>query len=381
VSELDAVWGNTPRTPADVAWRARTNGLLRNAFAELESAPRLEVVEVDEADSHSWQPVDLVALGLDPPSPPTIAGLIYPGRRHIVSGEPETLKTWLALVACADEIRAGSTVVYADFENGGASMLERLRALRLSDHELERFLYLAPEEPMTDPSILADVRALLVERQPSLVVFDSYTAALSLHDLDPNSGVEVERFGREVIAPIQDVGAAFLALDHLPKAREGRGKFAIGSERKVAGTDVHLGLEAVQPFGRGKSGLARVITHKDRPGHLSRPRAAELELTSDAETGSVTWTFRQPREADDDAGGFRPTRLMEKVSRFVEAHVPEETPSRKAVEEAVTGKATFVRQAMDVLLAEDFIAEEPGPRNARLLRSLRPYRAADDDVS
>jgi hypothetical protein len=134
-------------------------------------------------------------------------------------------------------------------------------------------------------------------------------------------------------------------------------------------------------FHPGQVFRPRVITHKDRPGHLSRPRAAELELTSDPENGRVTWAFRQPREADDDAGGFRPTRLMEKVSRFVEAHVPEETPSRKAVEEAVTGKATFVRQAMDVLLAEDFIAEEPGPRNARLLRSLKPYRAADDDVS
>jgi hypothetical protein len=164
----------------------------------------------------------------------------------------------------------------------------------------------------------------------------------------------------------------------LPKAREGRGKFAIGSERKVAAADVHLGLETVQPFGRGKTGLARVIVHKDRPGWLSRPKAAEFELTSDPTSGLIAWTFKQPRESDEEAGTFRPTRLMEKVSRYVEAHVPEEIPSRTAVEENVTGKGTFVRQAIDILIAEGYVEESPGPRNARLLSSLRPYREEDE---
>ena len=31
---------------------------------------------------HSWAPVDLVKLTADPPEPPAIGGLLYPGKRH-----------------------------------------------------------------------------------------------------------------------------------------------------------------------------------------------------------------------------------------------------------------------------------------------------------
>jgi hypothetical protein len=67
------------------------------------------------------------------------------------------------------------------------------------------------------------------------------------------------------------------------------------------------------------------------------------------------------------------------VSLYVASHV-EELPSRNKVEESVTGKRDFVRQAIDVLVAEDFLAEEPGPRNARLLRLMKPYREGGDDA-
>jgi hypothetical protein len=50
-------------------------------------------------------------------------------------------------------------------------MLQRLRAVRLVDEELGNFLYVEPGEPMTEPSILADVERLIEERQPSLVFF------------------------------------------------------------------------------------------------------------------------------------------------------------------------------------------------------------------
>lgn len=331
--------------------------------------------------AHTWTPIDLVALQLDPPPPPTTLGLLYPGRRHVLSGEPETLKTWAALAACAEEIRADRNVLYIDLENGAATMLDRLRALGIPDEQIRRrFHYLVPAEPMTEPSILADVEALLADLTPSLVVFDSFTGALALHDLDPNSGVDVERFYRAVVAPIQDSGAAWMGLDHLAKQKEGRGKFSIGSERKIAAADVHLGFEVVRPFGRGKTGLARILTHKDRPGHLARPRAAELELTSHPDTGAVTWTAR-PAENPDDEHPFRPTRLMEKVSRYVAAHVAEERPSRHAVEEAVTGRREYVRQAIDLLVAEGFLGEEDGPRGARQLRSVKPFTEANDHAS
>ena len=345
--------------------------------------PRSQVAEdrAAAAGSHSWKPIDLVRLELDSPPPPTTLGLIYPGRRHVFSGEPETLKTWAALVACAEEILAERTAVYVDLENGAATMLDRLRAVALPDEAIRRgFLYLVPEEPLTEATVLADVETLLASKRPALVVFDSFTGTLALHGLDPNSGVDVERFYRTVVGPLQASGAAVVLLDHLTKDREKRGKFSIGSERKLGGADVHLGFEVVRPFGRGKTGLVRIITHKDRPGHLPRPRAAELELASHPETGAITWTAR-PAEHPDAEHPFRPTRLMEKVSRYVAAHGTEERPSRNAVEEAVTGKRDYVRQAIDLLVAEGFLEEQEGPRGARQLRSVKPYAEPDDSAS
>jgi AAA domain len=329
------------------------------------------------AACHSWTPLDLLALDVDPPAAPTISGLVYPCRRHVFSGEPETMKTWAAHVLAAEEVRAGSSVLLIDFETGVGATVERLRDLGLTDEEIARFVYVMPSEPLTVAAILADVEALLRARRPSLVVFDAFTGALEIHGFDPNAGREVERFYRTVVGPFQSHGAAVVLLDHVTKDAKTRGRFSIGAERKLGGADVHLGFEVVRPFGRGKSGLARIVTHKDRPGHLARPRAAELELTSNAETGRVTWQIRPAAPADEEHP-FRPTRLMEKVSLYVGAHA-HELPSRNVVETNVGGKRDYVRQAIDVLLVEEYLAEEDGPRNARLLRSLKPYREADED--
>ena len=105
-----------------------------------------------------------------------------------------------------------------------------------------------------------------------------------------------------MLDPFRALEVATITLDHVVKASELRGAFAIGSERKVGGADVHLGFEVVTPFGRGRTGLFRLATHKDRFGHLARPHAAELELRSDPDTFAVTWTLREPSSAKPDKG-------------------------------------------------------------------------------
>src|SRR5207253_1001079 len=71
------------------------------------------LIEVSDA-AHSWEPIDLLAVGAEPPEPPTIGGIAYPGRRHVWSGEPEALKTWLVLCVAAEEIRSGRGVLLID---------------------------------------------------------------------------------------------------------------------------------------------------------------------------------------------------------------------------------------------------------------------------
>jgi hypothetical protein len=89
-------------------------------------------------------------------------------------------------------------------------------------------------------------------------------------------------------------------------------------------------------------------------------------------TGQEQVEWRCPSIAPTTAN-----RLMQKVSRYVAAHIGD-LPSRNQVEEQIKGRREFVRQAIDVLVAEGFLEEEDGPRNARLLRSIRPFREGDD---
>jgi hypothetical protein len=58
--------------------------------------------------------------------------------------------------------------------------------------------------------------------------------------------------------------------------------------------------------------MAKVMTQKDRPGHLPRPKAAELELTSDPVSGLITWEIR----AGADLGRSpRDSPLRKRLSR------------------------------------------------------------------
>jgi hypothetical protein len=335
--------------------------------------------KLEQLTAHSWTPINLTEIDGAAPQPATISGLAYPGRRHVFSGEPESMKTWAVLVLAVEQIRAGETVLFVDFEMGPREQLARLRDLGLTDEELTRFIYLNPTEPMTDTQVRTDVDRLLLERRPSLVVVDAFTGSLEVHGFDPNSGVEVERFYRLVANRLAAHGAAVVLLDHLTKAKDSRGRYSIGSERKLAGADVHLGFEVIHPFGRGKTGLAKILVHKDRPGRLARPKAAELELTSDTETGHITWAIRLAEDGDDPgAGAFRPTVLMQRVSEYVESCPVDELPSRNQVESNVGGKRDYVRTAIELLIADGHLAEQSGARNARLLALVTPYREGND---
>jgi hypothetical protein len=56
---------------------------------------------------HSWEWVNIVAAAADPPAPPEIIDLFYRGYFHLLSGESEALKTWLAVAAAASELVEG----------------------------------------------------------------------------------------------------------------------------------------------------------------------------------------------------------------------------------------------------------------------------------
>jgi AAA domain-containing protein len=322
---------------------------------------------------HTWNRSSLIARALEPPEPPTIGGLLYPAKRTLLSGETESLKTWAALILAKAEMDAGHPVAWADLDAmGAAELLSRLRALEVEDAVVdELFLYYEPAERLIG-DVLEEVCGEIAERAVRLFVIDAFNPILNLHGLDPGSTSDVETFWREVATPITEAGAAPTLLDHVVKNADNRGKYAYGSERKASGAIVHVGFRILEQFTRGGTGRTLLSTHKDRPGFLPRPTIGRLVLVSDAEV--VSYSLEADRSHDADT--FRPTVLMERVSRKLEAEF--EPRSQRWIEENVTGKGDALRQALGVLVDEGFIVRDELPKGYRFT-SVRPFREADDE--
>jgi AAA domain len=372
---IDCEWNppNEPNGPPNSGARPRP---------ATSSRPRPERAPVDPSTSsrdlvpepHSWAVVDLVARAARPPEPPDVIGLFYPGYFHLLSGESEALKTWLALLAAAEELRAGRGVLWVDGDDVGAgAVLERLRLLGIEDAAITTlFAYILPDEPL-DQDKLPDVLAVARDSACRLAVLDGFNPLLALHGLDPNSGTDVEMFYR-LIDPIRKLGAATILTDNVVKSREARGTWAIGSERKKSKADVHLGMRKMEPLVRGGRGKAKIDVHKDRPGHLVRPSPGVLVL--DSTSDAFVWKI-EPDESRSAEGEFRPTNLMEKVSRFLELH-HSEPQSYNQIETAKLGKAEYVRIAIGRLVEEGYATEFEGARNARLVQLERAFRESEE---
>jgi hypothetical protein len=350
-------------------------------WAEINEASLYAVAPLVESlngrpEVDSWTPRNLAEMEDTPPVQPTLGGLslCYPGKRHVFSGPQESAKTLAAYVIGLSVVRAGSSVVLIDFEMGPWDAKTRLRELGASDEELGRFPYVAPETKATEVAIAA-----LVECAPALVIVDAAAGAYDLQELDDNKRGDVERFTRFYVNGFWKAGIATIVLDHVTKNAETRGNYAIGSERKVGGADVHLGFTVVKPISRGTKGVYKITTHKDRGGCLKRGVLCEFDLESDPDTHFISWQFKQPAVVDDEHT-FRPTVKMEQASRWLEKQLEENVPMSH-IEKGIGGDREAGRLAIQLLVDEGNFREKAGPRNARLMTLVRPYREEYDDLS
>lgn len=349
-----------------------------------------------EVEVSTWEPLDLIEAASAAPEggPPSIlrtadgsSALFYAGVRHLLLGPPESLKSMIALAAGREVMALGRRVVWLDMDAmGPRDTLERLRAFGCDDTTVrEHFVYVAPESPLDEAGRIV-IERLTADRPPHLVVIDAQNPALVLHGLKSTVMEDVELLTRMLVLPWQRAGAAVLVLDHVVKNPEERGMWAFGAERKVGVMQAAYGLVLGKGGRLTRTRAATVIiqAHKDRPGWHKRGAKeviGQITFTPDPETGRLNWLLElaaegKSTEGEDGPDAFRPTVLMERVSRFLE--IQHEPVSKTAVEKDVKGRAGFVRQALDRLVVEGYVVTEEGPRSATLHRSERPYREADD---
>jgi hypothetical protein len=241
-------------TPRDT-WVGSVGSVRREPTPTQVSAGAEEGRGVWTEPEHSWLPVRLV--GAPPVDPPAYSSVLYPGRRHLVTGRSDSGKSMLVHVWQAEQIRLRRHVLHFDFEQGRAETLQRLRALGLSDEEIdERFVYFEPQEPVEER--MPEVLALVEKLEPAIVAFDSFGSLADLNGKNDNARGEVEWVFRTILTPIAKLGPAVVYLDHLPKDPNADPQHAIGSERKLGLSDVHLRVENVRPLARGRTGALKI---------------------------------------------------------------------------------------------------------------------------
>jgi hypothetical protein len=338
----------------------------------------------DDFPGSSWLPKDLTLplLGGRAERQPTMLArtdgshLLYPGKLHSLSGEPEAGKGWLVLHATRQVLASGSRVIYIDFEDTEHAIVGRLLSMgaRPSDI-LDGLRYISPDEPFADGAL--DALDAALEEQPALAVVDGVTEALAWQGFDLQSNADVAAWLRLLPRRMVRSGPAVVLVDHVVKATEGRGRYAIGAQHKLAGVDVALSLDLVVPFGRGREGRSTLGVQKDRPGYLraqaERNRIGELVLTS-RDDGSVMVSL-EPPSANRSGGAARPTVIMERVSQALE-HEP--GLGKKAIRAAVQGNHGLKDEALRCLIDEGYVRVE---RDGQALRhySERPFHEVDQD--
>lgn len=355
-------------------------------------APNAQDADPDaEVERTSWWPVDLSGLiaGDIPPEAPAAfltredgQRLFYAGKVNGLIGESESGKTWVALLAVAQALTEGHPVLYLDFEDTAAGILARLRLMGTSDADLARLAYISPDETF---GILAhrDLTEHVAATLPRLVVLDGYNAAMTMMGLNLIDNADIYRFALAILRPLKRTGAAVVTIDHVTKSKEGRGAFAIGGQAKRSDVDgCSISVEVVQAFGKGMAGKLRLTVSKDRPGLVRAVSggAKNAGLAHIDSTGPTTrvWIDGPDLRPVEERGPFRPTGLMQKVSRYLET-CPEGASGRD-VATAIGGKAEYVRTALATLVDEGFVATAEGAKRAVIHRFVRAYRE-DQDLS
>lgn len=227
------------------------------------------------AEPSSWVPLDLGPYidGTYKPVESGIlyrtdgAGMFYPRTVSWLQGESESMKSWVAQIVIVETIKAGHDALLLDYESGPAEVISRFLQLGATPDDLSHLHYVRPTQPAGSLWASGDFHRLLATAY-SVVVVDGVTDALGTEGKSLLDNEETASWMRTVLRPLAErTGAAVIAIDHVTKSQDGRGRFAIGAQSKMAGlSGVAYLVEPKTVLGRGLRGEVVLRVVKDRPG-------------------------------------------------------------------------------------------------------------------
>ncbi|MFM2078879.1 MAG: hypothetical protein RJA49_2769 [Actinomycetota bacterium] len=357
-------------------------GLGIDELVPLAAAPEPPEEASADDDDDDWAPIDVLVVarrmeaGEWKPALPTVlavAGsspLFYPARLNSLFGESGGGKTWIVMLAIIEQLKLGVRVLLIDYEDNVAGTVERLLLLGATLDDLALLTYVSPVTGL----VRGVESAVASGTEYSLIVLDSTGEAMAAGGIDGNSDSEAAQWFALLKTLMRATGdPAIVVLDHIPKAADVPSAYAIGSQRKRAAiTGASYRVDTVKPFAKGRSGRLKLVVAKDRMG--TRPSTSTAAVVDvDAEDGlTFSLHLSEAQEAEARGERFRPTVLMERLSRWLEINTRQ---PKSAVLSAVSGKAKHLRDGLDLLVEEGFVEIVAGERNALLCVSRRAFRA------
>ena len=139
------------------------------------------------------------------------------GSFALVAGDPKAGKTTLALKICAKKAQEGYRTLYADFENGPALFLHRLKNLNMDLMNIgERLQYLDCRDAPTADHIAEAIRSL---GGADLVVIDCWGLLIGRDGVeDESSNALISQYFMRIRRLFAPFNAAVVILHHTPKS-------------------------------------------------------------------------------------------------------------------------------------------------------------------
>lgn len=320
--------------------------------------------------------VDLVEMIRDGVPEPTFVPGCEPwlrrGKRYLSFGPAGDGKSLAWLVVAVTAVEAGAKVVILDVENGCEEYAARLADVldardpdgSLSDAVQERLSYHA--WPSLSLGWKAEDWAAAIDGA-ELVIFDSSRMVLTSIGVGEDKSDDYAKFVDGLLIPLSKSGTTTVVLDNTSHADPSRTR---GTITKTDLNEVAYRLVVGAPFDRERTGTVRLIRRRTRFSGL--PAELRIDLGGGVYSAPVVPdAIGAPVPVD-----FRPTRLMERFSRAIEA-----TPGMSQnglLREVKGGKQVAKIQAIRALILEGYVRSETVGQAGRH-HSIEPYREADDD--
>ena len=396
------------------------------ASSQFDGVPLEDRDPLVERGEVTWQAVDLdpyLSGEVSPPRPTVLQredgeSLFYQGRVNSLYGRPESAKSWVALIACAQEMVRGDRVVYLDLEDEPVATLDRLLQLGVGAADIRgQFGYVRPEnalamlqrnkwgEKMPTEKGAANQTAfdaLLESIDPSLIVVDGMTVLYGIHGLDTNDAASTDVIIGWLKGLTRGSRSTVIVIDHTGKGAQ-RGATPLGSQHKMAmvqGSALQLCV-VEQPYPGNPDGEMELVVGKDRPGAVRKvstkvehPVAAIVRMDSSI-PGIVRATVEVP-DPDRPVVDLSKTKVSKTKAPKVKPVTERDTAEKKILKMFMTAQPgtrlrmpevqkrvpavapTTVRQTVGVMVAaHKLVKHQEGPTPRDVTYALPDAPAGD----